>query len=251
MNSSHIFRFKTDVSKLKMPAKLNNPFSRVVPEIAAIAAYEFQKFIELEAENWLYDFTQQQGRMFGVLVIEQNDHSIAYLGTISGNQPVSSTSSHFAPSIFDNSVDNYFMDRGMTKLTEMSALIKASNSSKEIALLKAARKERSLALQQQLFENYTFLTQQGKEKGLLEIFAAANLGKPPSAAGDCAAPKLLQYAFKHRLKPIAIAEFWWGKPKESTARVHKHFYPACKNKCHPILEYMLNDQKLFDKAKRG
>ena len=66
---------------------------------------------------------------------------------------------------------------------------------------------------------------------------------PPSAAGECAAPKLLQYAIEHQLKPIALTEFWWGNStKEKT---HNVFYPACKNKCRPILEYMLEDTELF------
>jgi len=73
-------------------------------------------------------------------------------------------------------------------------------------------------------------------------------GNPPAAAGECAAPKLLQYAFEHRLKPIALAEFWWGNPSQNKEREHKVFYPACKNKCRPILEYMLNDTALFEHA---
>jgi tRNA pseudouridine32 synthase/23S rRNA pseudouridine746 synthase len=248
MNEAVIFNFRGDISVLETPMALNNPFGHYVPEIAVLAAQELQQFIEKNNHNWGYDFSLEKGKMFGVLVVQQKDGSYGYLGTVSGSTSGNATCSQFAPSIFDNSVDDFFMNRGMTQLTEMSASIKASNSSKEIALLKVARKEKSLALQQQLFENYTFLNQQGKEKGVLEIFEAAKVGKPPSAAGDCAAPKLLQYAFKHRLKPIAIAEFWWGKPNESTARVHKHFYPACKNKCRPILEFMLSDKNLFDKA---
>ena len=83
----------------------------------------------------------------------------------------------------------------------------------------------------------------GQEKNLLEIFKDASNGMPPSAAGECAAPKLLQYAMKHGLKPIALTEFWWGSPIHE--REHKIFYPACKNKCRPILEYMLEDATLF------
>ena len=58
---------------------------------------------------------------------------------------------------------------------------------------------------------------------------------PPAGAGECAAPKLLNYAFEHQLKPIAMAEFWWGQSPKSEIRKHKQFYPACKSKCEPIL----------------
>ena len=63
--------------------------------------------------------------------------------------------------------------------------------------------------------------------------------KPPSGAGECAAPKLLHYAFKNNLKVLAIAEFWWGKNARPLERIHRQHYPACENKCRPILGYML------------
>lgn len=109
----------------------------------------------------------------------------------------------------------------------------------DIDLLKNERKERSSALQRQLFEQYVFLNKDNKQKSLQEIFSATVFGKPPAAAGECATPKLLQYAFLHGYKPLAMAEFWWGAAPRSEIRKHKHFYPACTGKCKPILEHML------------
>lgn len=109
----------------------------------------------------------------------------------------------------------------------------------DIETLKNERKERSAALQQQLFEQYVFLNKHGKSKSLYEIFKSTVLGQPPSAAGECATPKLLQFAFKHGYKPLAMAEFWWGAPPKSEIRKHKQFYPACTGKCKPILAHML------------
>jgi len=105
--------------------------------------------------------------------------------------------------------------------------------------LKTERKEKSGALQQQLFEQYAFLNKDGKTKSLYAIFSDSVFGKPPAAAGECATPKLLQYAFLHGYKPIAMAEFWWGAPPKSEIRKHKQFYPACTGKCKPILAHML------------
>jgi len=110
--------------------------------------------------------------------------------------------------------------------------------SQEIQLLKDQRKKKSNGLQQQLFESYQFLNQDGKTKSLRAIFQNT---KPVSGAGECAAPKLLQYAFLHQFKPIALAEFWWGKSPKSAIRQHGHFYPPCEEKCRPILGYMLAD----------
>lgn len=105
--------------------------------------------------------------------------------------------------------------------------------------LKKQRKERSGALQQELFDAYFFLNKDGQKKSLGAIFSETVFGKPPAAAGECATPKLLQYAFLHNLKPLAMAEFWWGASPKSEVRKHKHFYPACTGKCEPILKHML------------
>ena len=105
-----------------------------------------------------------------------------------------------------------------------------------------ARSSFSADLQKQLFDKYQFLNALGETKSLTEIFG--EIGLPPSGAGDCAAPKLLQYAFANDLKPIALGEFWWGKSPKTTIRHHKKFYPACNSKCKPILTFMLEGMVL-------
>ncbi|MEN9335423.1 MAG: hypothetical protein RLZZ500_410 [Bacteroidota bacterium] len=112
----------------------------------------------------------------------------------------------------------------------------------QINSLKEERRSRSAALQQQLFSEYTFLNQNGITKSLQTLFQ----GNPPAGAGECAAPKLLQYAFEHQLKPIAMAEFWWGQSPKSEVRKHGQFYPACTGKCEPILGHMLEGIPLED-----
>lgn len=108
--------------------------------------------------------------------------------------------------------------------------------------LKEERRKKSAQLQQQLFEQYAFLNQYQELKSLGEIFN----GNPPAGAGECAAPKLLHYAFQNDLKPIAMAEFWWGQSPKSEVRKHQQFYPACTGKCEPILRHMLKDIPLED-----
>jgi len=108
----------------------------------------------------------------------------------------------------------------------------------EIQELKELRKLKSGVLQQQLFDKYSFVNIHNEKKSIGEIFD----NNPPAGAGECAAPKLLQYAFTNKLQPIAMAEFWWGQSPNSEIRKHKHFYPACKSKCEPILMlHMLQD----------
>lgn len=105
--------------------------------------------------------------------------------------------------------------------------------------LKLQRKTLSAYLQRQIHEQYRFLNAKGETKDLLDIFTANDLGQPPAAAGECAAPKLFQYAFENDLKPIAMAEFWWGSSPKSEVRRHGQFYPSCRGKCEPILGHMM------------
>ena len=112
------------------------------------------------------------------------------------------------------------------------------------------RKQRSEVLQQWLFRQFNFLNARGECKNLLEIFApsaASSCGQesytsavvPPSGAGECCAPKLLQAAFRLGLQPVAMAEFWLGPSKPGHYRQPGAFFPACRRKCYPIPGHML------------
>ena len=101
------------------------------------------------------------------------------------------------------------------------------------------RRQLSAALQQRIFASYTFLDASGMPRALDSIFRDTAFGVPPAGAGECAAPKLLQYAYQQKLQPVALAEFWWGEAPDSEIRQHRQYYPACKGKCEPILTHML------------
>lgn len=117
------------------------------------------------------------------------------------------------------------------KLTLQSLEEKVAVFTNEMNQIKEDRKAKSAQLQQKLFSEYSFYNQYKETKSLGEIFN----NNPPAGAGECAAPKLLHYAFQNDLKPICMAEFWWGQSPNSEVRQHKQFYPSCKSKCEPIL----------------
>ena len=120
-----------------------------------------------------------------------------------------------------------------------SLQVEAGNWEKQIQELKAERKVRSAALQQQLFEQFRMLNYRGEVITLCDIFEQTVHKTPPAGAGECAAPKMLQQAYLHHWKPIAMAEFWWGNSPKNEVRYHGYYYPACKGKCEPILRHML------------
>ena len=105
--------------------------------------------------------------------------------------------------------------------------------------LQRKRKQMSDELQRWLFAAYRMLNAKGEERDLIDIFREYTHAMPPAGAGDCCAPKLLQYAYLHHLRPVCMAEFWWGESPVSEIRHHLHYYPACRSKCLPILTHML------------
>lgn len=122
------------------------------------------------------------------------------------------------------------LERLTEKLNEYQAIIDQ---------LKAKRKSMSEALQMQLFKLFVVNNAKGESKDVATIFEQSLNRLPPGGTGDCCAPKLLQYAFLHQLHPVCMAEFWVGESPQGEIRHHGHYYPACQNKCKPLLEFML------------
>lgn len=110
---------------------------------------------------------------------------------------------------------------------------------REIEALKRERRDGSDALQRWLFDQYVMLNAKGMRRTLIDIFARFNGTLPPAGAGDCCAPKLLQFAYAHNLRPVSLAEFWLGAPPPTEVRRNLQFYPPCRSKCYPILQFML------------
>lgn len=213
---------------------------------------QLQAFIEQNQFAWLHNLgldTEKngaaKGKMFGVLVVKNKEGKLGYLCTFSGKMADEPHPELFVPSLFDIATDNNFITRGMQAITAAGLKIKALEAetgnvdSQQIAALKEERKIKSGLLQQQLFESYNFLNAKGELKNVCAVFENTPNKIPPSGAGECAAPKLLHYAFAQGMQPLAIAEFWWGKPSNSGDKQHGQFYPPCTDKCKPILEYML------------
>lgn len=116
---------------------------------------------------------------------------------------------------------------------------KLKEASSNLAAMKEKRRSDSEALQQWLFSNFMLLNARGESRSLSEIFSETPMRIPPSGAGECCAPKLLQETYLQGWRPVAIAEYWYGKPKGGEVRRHGEHYPACRGKCLPVLSWML------------
>ena len=186
---------------------LNNPFCYVPTEEIAAAARALAARIAVTPA--LHDLFAE-GKMLGVLQVEKPDGAQDFLYAFSGRAGEKSLIEGFVPPIFDY----------------------------DPAQIIASSPEESQRLQRWLFEQYRVRNGKGETRSIYEIFADRGL-VPPGGTGDCAAPKLLQYAFINGYKPLAIGEFWYGRPPQKEVRREGCFYPACTGKCGPLLGYML------------
>jgi tRNA pseudouridine32 synthase/23S rRNA pseudouridine746 synthase len=247
MRDNCFIPFYTAIDASIIPDKLNDPYDVTTPEICKTAAHELAQFLTENQHNWQHNFgldnphgNTGKGKMFGVLAVKNTHGELGYLCTFSGKLADEPHDPRFVPSLFDIATNDYFITKGMLELSAMGDQIKRMDNTAEIERLKQARREKSVVLQQQLFDHYHFLNQKRESKSLCDIFETYTNRKPPAGAGECATPKLLHYAFKHQMKPLAVAEFWWGKATKSGDRQHMRFYPPCNDKCFPILKYMLD-----------
>lgn len=222
-----------------------DPFSKGKPSIIAqTAASLLQDRLCTLEHNFGVDSNKEGrpiGKMMGVLVIKDKKGKLGYLSAFSGKLNNGNHYSGFVPPVYDGLQKGGFLNKGMTELSLLVNKIKylqeeGLENEKKIASLIAKRKSHSQGLQQRLFSSYFFYNNKKESKSLLEIFKDR---QPQGGSGECAAPKLLQYAFKENLRPIAITEFWWGIAPKSQQRIHGEYYPACEEKCRPILGWML------------
>lgn len=220
--------------------------------LSLLAANKLQAYLQDEQE-WKHNFGLSAGaegviigKMFGVLVVRTKQNELGYLSAFSGKLAGGNHHAEFVPPIFDGLAEGGFVNAGMRKLTQINEEISRLESFKDeayteqIVQLKTLRKDHSISLQNKIFGQYHFLNKAGESKSLMEIFEDTDYKKPPAGAGECAAPKLLQYAFRHEMQPLALAEFWWGLSPKSDYWKHGHFYPPCREKCASILKYMLD-----------
>ena len=212
------------------PGRFTWPFCYEPHPLCLLASDEVKKEIE--------KINPSEGKMFGVLVVEK-ENTYSFLAAYSGLLEGRNDWEYFVPPVFDaQQPDGYFKQ----KEREISALNQHPSSDNQ-----HLNRLMSQELQLWLFRQYRMLNANGETRDLVEIWhdyhnnpkIQKKFPLPPGGTGDCCAPKLLQYAYQHKLKPVCMAEFWWGPSPASEIRHHGEFYPACRGKCKPVLTWML------------
>ena len=230
---------------------LNNPYY-YHPQLAVRQVAD--DVLSTIAHHPQWDALFRQGKMLGILLVEpplSNSSSltrvhyfksiaylVAYSGVVNG---LDDAGHYFVPPVYDlQNPDDFYLqkDRAITEINHELASSDSLAPSK-VKRLKAERRQLSIALQREIFSHFNFINPSGTYRNAIDIFGDAKRGLPPGGTGECAAPRLLQYAYEHNLKPLQIAEFWYGSSPAGIQRIHGHFYPSCIEKCSPILRYMI------------
>lgn len=218
--------------------KFNNPF-RYAPQPSVKKAAE--SLIARIHNDPELDALFSEGKMMGVLIVEGGEALYAFSGLAGGRI----NHDGFVPPIFDyTDPEGYFRQEGR-RIDSITQRIEKEEDSERKKELVQLRKDKSVALQKWLFEQYHILNARGESKNIVEIFSEHGL-VAPGGTGDCALPKLLQYAYSHGLKPVASGEFWYGAPPVRELRREGSFYPSCTSKCGPLLGYMLQGLDVED-----
>ena len=216
---------------IQPPERFTYPFCYEPHPLCEMAAKEVQAYIGSHME---IKEDADKGKMFGVLVVE-HEGDLAYLAAYSGLLAGRNDWDYFVPPVYDaQQPDGHFKttEREISLATHLSPL---------------TSKKMSQDLQVWLFHQYQLLNARGEVKDLVDIWQSyysrpklrQKFPLPPGGTGDCCAPKLLQYSYQQGLKPVCMAEFWWGATTHTELRQHLNYYPACRGKCKPILTWML------------
>ena len=222
------------------------PF-RYQPHPLCVAAVE-------DIKPWCRQLLQNEksGKMFGVMIVEK-DGTRNYLAAFSGMIGGTYLHDGFVPPVYNLQQEGSYFKQEEANITALNHRIANGEDSSE---LRAERKRRSVALQKWLFEQFNLLNAEGETANLPTLFEtqpqilnaeeyfngkrqSASVSRIPSGSGECCAPKLLQYAYKHGLHPVCMAEFWLGPSPKDELRIDGQYYPACQSKCKPILQFML------------
>lgn len=233
-----IHSFPIATNNLPLPQLFTYPFHYTPHPLCVKAAEEVQHYLQTRTD-WHEEL--QQGKMFGVLVVKTPTGEVGFLAAFSGNLAGSNHHDYFVPPVYDLlNPDGYFKEEE-ARISAINVMLNHTNDNNQeiIEALKEERKQRSIALQQWIFEQFRLRNARGEEQDIYSIFTQTAHRNPPAGTGECAAPKLLQYAYLNNLQPLAMAEFWWGDSPKGEIRRHGHYYPACRHKCEPIMNFML------------
>ncbi|MBA2610788.1 MAG: hypothetical protein H0U95_02370 [Bacteroidetes bacterium] len=183
-------------------------------------------------------YSEQGGQMFGILVCSDANHNEIILRAFSSTHNGVWNADGWVPHLANETEFMDIVEKGNLLIHPLTDKLQTLNKGSDEWQVKIhERKQVSRNVLTQLFALYNLQNFKKEIRSLSNAFIHKT--GIPNGTGDCCAPKLLNYAAKNNLKPISIAEFYWGRTSISGERKEGEFYSSCTHKCEPLLGFML------------
>lgn len=183
-------------------------------------------------------FPGERGHMFGVLECRDGEGETVLLRAFSSLHGGARFIEGWVPPILSSETYRDCVLPGQAAIKDLSrqmlALDRTSGRYKDLF---DQRRSISRTLMEEIQSLYFFHNFRGERRGLRDAYALP--GSIPGGVGECCAPKLLNHAARLGLRPVGIAEFYWGVATPSGGRQSGEFYPCCETRCRPILGFLL------------
>ena len=219
---------------------------QLMEQLDAHKRIDFESLVKNPALTTDLLFSGKTGQMFGICVCKDGDGNEVVLKAFSGQYNSIWNVAGWVPPLLDEAEfyrQSAESDRLIHELTDTIEDKNSGLSESELKSLKKKRRELSAESMKNIFGLYEFHCLTGEVKHFSDITTDDTL--LPTGCGECCAPKLLAYAAKNGLKPVSLAEFYYGKENNSGSKKHKQFYPPCDEKCSFILPHILGLEILY------
>ncbi len=212
----------------------------LMEEFAAIRRLDYLAPSEAADPELSFDqlFTREQGNMFGVLeCVDALGRTVVLRAFSSLHRGVRDVAGWVPPILSATTFYDLVLpgQEQIERLTQQMAGLDPDSRPRQTRA--EQRRHLSQGLLAEIQQRYRFHNFRGEARSLRDAFAGS--GGIPGGVGECCAPKLLNHAAKQKLRPVGLAEFYWGGSKGSRSRRQGHFYPSCERRCQPILGFML------------
>ncbi|WP_087521721.1 RluA family pseudouridine synthase [Polaribacter sp. SA4-12] len=156
MNSKHFIKFSSPIKEIELPEKFTFPFYYKPHSLAKIATKEIQEYLENKTD-FTHNFglsedetTLPIGKMFGVLVVKNNQNEIGYLAAFSGKLADKSLPKKFVPPVFNMRTEGSFYIKGEKEIDEINIQLSVLKKDYSYLSLKKSLKKISKSIDDDL-----------------------------------------------------------------------------------------------------
>nr|WP_284041115.1 RluA family pseudouridine synthase [Polaribacter sp. Z022] len=209
--------FKANISNIKLPEKFTFPFYYEPHLLAEIATKEVQEYLEKQTDfehNFGINSDNKStaiGKMFGVLVVKNQQNELGYLAAFSGKLEDNSFPDKFVPPVFNMRTEGSFFLKGEEEINEINKRLSTIKNDKNYLSIKQSFKKTLQDINQDLSFEKEKLKLQKKDRKLRKQIGKATLNKVDFNSLN---KKLVQESFNDQFYIKELQEYYDDKLDE-------------------------------------